>query len=1437
MSGARGRMEVPEGGVAPYPLSAPPPIIEHMFERGGLSGVSGVSGVPDVPGGPGRGAGRDGSGRGRDGAGPGRRPRYAELHAHSAYSFLDGASMPEELVSEASRLGLEALALTDHDGLPGVVRFAEAARVAGLPTVIGAELGLGSTGRTGPPGDDGRGYEAPTLPMPPLGAGGGGAPGSGWTSGAGGGRGDGRGEGRGGGWGDDQRGAQDDGGFPFPPPRTDRGTPRGGAARRRAPGTGASGFGPGTGMGTGTTSSGTSAAPPRGRRDPDGSHLLVLARGPEGYRRLSRAIGEALLASGTKGVAAYDLADLAARAGGPNGGEWLVLTGCRKGTVRRALEPVHGGSPATWDVAAARRELDRLVALFGTDNVAVEVTDLGHPLDATRNDVLAEMARAARLPLVATGNVHAARPGDQPVADVLAATRARASLEELDGWLPPVPAHLRSAAEMLARHARHPQAVTTAADLAEECRFDLRLVAPNLPPHPVPAGHTEESWLRELTYRGARRCYGPCPTDPSRGVADRGDGAHLGISAVDPREAWRLIDHELAVICELGFPGYFLIVHEIVEFCRRRGILCQGRGSAANSAVCFTLGITAVDAVRHRMLFERFLSPGRSGPPDIDMDIESGRREEVIQFVYERYGRRYAAQVANVISYRPRSAVRDVARALGYDVGQADAWSKGIERWGSLRGATTVPVGPSTDGAPGTTGPLIPVGTPEPTSGPLPVPASRASRATSTVPVPVRDWHAPPPADGVGEIPDPVVDLAERLLRLPRHLGIHSGGMVLCDRPVLDVCPVAWATMPGRTVLQWDKDDCADAGLVKFDLLGLGMLTALRLAFETCARTDPPGTFRDAAGGPIELGLHTLPQDDPAVYDLLCAADTVGVFQVESRAQMSTLPRLRPRVFYDIVVEVALIRPGPIQGDSVNPYLARRTGREPVTYLHPLLEPALGKTLGVPLFQEQLMQIAIDVAGFSPAEADQLRKAMGSKRSTERMEALHQRFLDGVARNGIDAPTGEAIFEKLRAFSDFGFPESHSFSFAYLVYASAWLKVHRPEAFYAGILAAQPMGFYSPQSLVADARRHGVRVLPADVARSGVHARVEETPSSDVPGADEVDGARVEPGLAALVRPRADLAVRLGLAPVRSVGEETAAALAAERDARGPFRDLADLAARVDLSTEQLEALATAGALDSFGRPRREALWAAGALGGEYGTTHGGRRRRRGGAAAGGGAGRGPTGSGGRDDARAPGADRELVGGLPVRSVGGRGRAYLPAGMSGAAGPAGRAPQALTPRWVQPPLPGTAVGLDAPELPGMDAVERSVADVWATGVTIDTFPTQFHRADLDAAGVLTVAALACAEHGSRLRVAGVVTHRQRPHTARGITFLSLEDETGMLNVVVSAGVWVRHQKVARRSAALVVRGIVERIDGVTNLVADRLERLDLQVPSRSRDFR
>ncbi|WP_225754250.1 error-prone DNA polymerase [Actinotalea sp. Marseille-Q4924] len=1129
--------------------------------------------------------------------------RYAELHAHSAFSFLDGASQPEELVQEAARLGLSAMAITDHDGLYGVVRFAQAARAAGVRTVFGAELHL-----------------------------------------------------------PDPAGVLD---------------------------------------------------PPTGSPDPRATHLLVLARGPDGYRALSRAIAEAHLATGTKGAADYRLEALAEAAAG----RWLVLTGCRKGAVRQALEGRRRPA-ATWDLDAARVELDRLTVLFGRDNVAVEVTDHGDPWDSERADALAELAARAGLPLVATGNVHHARPADADLAAALAAVRARSSLDDVDGWLPAAGRHLRSPAEMARHHRRHPHAVGTAAALADECAFDLALVAPSLPPYPVPPGHDEASWLRELVRRGAQDRYGPPGQERVAG-------------------AWAQVEHELDVIESLGFPGYFLIVHDLVDFCRRRGILCQGRGSAANSAVCYALGVTAVDAVRHGLLFERFLAPERDGPPDIDVDIESMRREEVIQYVYERFGRAHAAQVANVISYRPRSAVRDAARALGHDVGQQDAWSKSIERWGTLKGTEPSSSWHHLQKAP--------------TVGPGGVPATGRAAASSGGAGTGSVWgssdshdvvprHLPQTASDLAEIPEQVIDLADRFLRLPRHLGIHSGGMVMCDRPVIEVCPVEWARMPGRTVLQWDKDDCADAGLVKFDLLGLGMLSALRIGFELVAEHEG-----------VRLGLHSLPQEDPAVYDLLCAADTVGVFQVESRAQMATLPRLQPRCFYDIVVEVALIRPGPIQGGSVHPYINRVRGREPVTFLHPLLEKSLGKTQGVPLFQEQLMQMAIDVAGFTGAEADQLRRAMGSKRSTERMEALRGRLLAGMAERGIGPDVQEKIYDKLKAFADFGFPESHAFSFAYLVYASSWLKVHHPSAFYAGLLAAQPMGFYSPQSLVADARHHGVTVLRPDVQRSGVQAGLERLPDD----AAERSGVQAPPPPCTAPAPDLDLAVRLGLASVRGVGEDLATTLVQERTAHGPFVGLRDLVRRVRLSTAHLEALATAGALEGLGVTRREGLWAAGALAQEGPDT----------------------------------------------------------------------------------LPGVSVGVEAPTLPGMSAVEEAMADVWATGISPESYPTQYVREGLDAAGVLRVADVMRHEAGRRIAAAGVVTHRQRPGTAQGVTFLSLEDETGLLNVICSAGLWRRFRTVARGSAALVVRGTVERADGATNLVAEHLAPLSLKVPATSRDFR
>ncbi|ADP80397.1 DNA polymerase III, alpha subunit [Pseudofrankia inefficax] len=1149
---------------------------------------------------------------------------YAELHCHSAFSFLDGASQPEDLVEEAARLGLSALALTDHDGMYGVVRFAEAAEQVGLRTLYGVEVSLA-------PGPD------------------------------------------------------------RPVPGPDTGEPRPGPRRPGPPG--------------------EAPAPRPGVPDPVGDHLLVLARTPEGYRRLSRAVSDAHLAGGEKGRPLTSLDVLAAAAGD---GHWQILTGCRKGLVPAAL--------AAGGLDAARVALDGLVGRFGRDNVAVELWDHAHPLDSDRNDALYGLAQEAGLTCVATNNVHYATPSAGRLAAVMASIRARRSLDEMDGHLPPAgAAHLRSGAEMTDRFARYPGAVEAAARVGTESAFNLRLVAPRLPDFPVPPGHTEASWLRLLTMQGAARRYGPP-------VRERVGGAYDQLA------------HELTLIESLGFPGYFLIVHDIVEFCRREDILCQGRGSAANSAVCYALGITGVDAVSFGLLFERFLAPERDGPPDIDLDIESGRREEVIQYVYGRYGRDRAAQVANVISYRSRSAVRDVARALGFSPGQQDAWSSGIDRWSPLPAAA-------------------------PPAPPAAVPAVPAA----VTPGP---GQAVEPADRIGTaIPVEVVGLAGQLLGFPRHLGIHSGGMVICDRPVAEVVPVEWARMPGRTVIQWDKDDCAVAGLVKFDLLGLGMLGALHLAF---------ALIRDHHGRHLDLG--EIPPEDPAVYDMLCAADSIGVFQVESRAQMATLPRLRPRRFYDLVVEVALIRPGPIQGGSVHPYIRRRNDLEEVTYPHPLLERSLKKTLGIPLFQEQLMQMAIDVAGFTAAEADQLRRAMGAKRATERIDRLRERFYQGMATNGITGAAADELYTKLAAFANFGFPESHSVSFAFLVYASAWIKLYYPAAFCAALLNAQPMGFYSPQSLVADARRHGVTVHGPDLNASGAGAILtgEGRPAglaepvwdgepAGEPVGDVPAPARIGVGAAAgqappngeadgLTGPRHP-AVRLGLAGVRLIGTANAERIVAARDVGGPYRDMADLARRTGLAAAQLEALATAGAFGCFGLARREALWAAGA-----------------------------------------------------------------------------AAQARPDR-----LEGTALVGDpaavAAHLPGMSGAEEIVADLWATGITPSRYPTEFVRDRLDALGVVVATRLARLPGDRRVVVAGVVTHRQRPATAGGTTFLNLEDETGLVNVICSRGVWVRHRVVATSAPALIVRGRLEKADGVVNVIAERLERLPLAVARRSRDFR
>jgi error-prone DNA polymerase len=1073
---------------------------------------------------------------------------YAELHAHSNFSFLDGASSPEELLEEAVRLGLHGLALTDHDGLYGVVHLAEAADVQPeIKTVFGAELSL--------------------------------------------------------------------------------------ELRK----------------------------PQNGEPDPEGGHLLVLARREEGYHRLARALTQAQFNGGEKGRPLYRSEELSDTAGG----HWTVLSGCRKGQVRRALD-VEGP-------AGAERELRLLMDLFGDENVLVELSDHGDPLDSARNDALSACASRLGLGIVATGNVHYATEAQYPLATALAAVRSRRSLDELDGWLPASDRfHLRSGAEMAAAFGRYPGAIERTVEVADDLAFRLRTARPGLPKLDVPDGRTPMSWLRELVWQGAERRY-PGMTDDARARITR----------------------ELEVIEAKDFPGYFLIVYDIVRFAREHGILCQGRGSAANSAVCYLLDITAVDSIKYGLPFERFLSSMREEEPDIDVDFDSDRREEVIQYVYARYGRANAAQVANVITYRPKNAVRDMAKALGHSPGQQDAWSKRIESWGSIETSSE------------------------------------------------------------DDIPAEVVGLAQQVLRFPRHLGIHSGGMVLTDRPVGEVCPIEHARMEGRTVLQWDKDDCAWMGLVKFDLLGLGMLSALNYAFEQIA-----GTLGE------QWNLGDIPKEEPAVYDMLCRADSIGVFQVESRAQMGTLPRLRPRSFYDLVIEIALIRPGPIQGGAVHPFIRRKLGEEPVTYLHPKLEPVLERTLGVPLFQEQLMQMAVAVGGCSAEDADLLRRAMGSKRGQEKISTLKAKLYEGMAVNGITGSDADAIYEKIEAFANFGFAESHAISFALLVYVSSWIKLHYPGVFLAALLRAQPMGFYSPRTLTADAVRHGVEVLRPDIARSDVFPVLEELMAAQggpTGSATCVDPAQPEihefdpqtPLDMTSHRRDARYGVRLGLAGVTQIGEKVAEHIVTERSSGGPYTSLADLARRTGLNAAQLEALATAGAFESMGLSRRQAIWEAGT------------------------------------------AAQEKAGYLSGTAV-----------------------------FVQPPL-----------LPLLSPAEQLAADLWATGISTDDHPITHLRSRLDERRIYRADQLLTTESGRRIEVGGVVTHRQRPATAGGVTFLNLEDETGLINVICSTGVWNRYRRVAREAPAMIIRGILERSpEGVVNLIADRLESLTVAAPVRSRDF-
>jgi error-prone DNA polymerase len=1029
---------------------------------------------------------------------------YVELHCHSNFSFLDGASPPDELVAVAHQLGYRALALTDHNGLYGIIRFNQAAQRMGIRPIFGAEVTLDN-----------------------------------------------------------------------------------------------------------------------------GHHLLLLAKDASGYANLSQLITAAKM-SCQKAEARVTEEQLSTYHKG-----LIALSGCLKGEIPSLV--LQGEGKQAERVASHYREL------FGSESFYLELLHHDLPTHEVLCDKLSSLGRRLSLPCVAANNVHYATPDGRRLQDVLTCIRYHTTLDAAEALLyPNAERCLKSPVEMVRRFRRYPQAIENSEAIAAQCRFSLSTLPTSLPSFAVPEGHTSASFLRELVYQGAKERWGQ-------------------LNAAQTHQ----LEHELTLINKLDLAGYFVIVWDIARFCRDSGILAQGRGSAANSAVCYCLGITAVDPIKLKLLFERFLSEERKEPPDIDIDIANNRREEVIQYIYHKYGRERAAMVCEVISYRGRSAVRDVGKVLGFSLEETDRLAKLMHHYSGSSELEAV------------------------------ITEARLNADNKRVVL--------------------LLELTLQIQKYPRHLGIHVGGMVITGRPLSEIVPIENATMPNRSVIQWDKDDAAEVGLIKIDLLGLGMLSLIDIAFKLIRQT------RGLTIDPARLGY-----DDPKVYDLLCQAETVGVFQVESRAQMNTLPRLKPRCFYDLVVEVALIRPGPIQGEMVHPYLRRRKGEEKITYPHPSVKPILERTLGIPLFQEQGMQVAIAAAGFSPSQADELRRAMGHKRSHERMEALSLNLINGMVKNGIPQPVAMRIYKQLTAFADYGFPESHAASFASLVYVSAYLKVYFAPEFYCSLFNSQPMGFYTSASVVYEAQRRGVVILPIDVSRSKWDCTVESGK------------------------------VRLGLRYVKSLGEASRGVIERELSQR-PFSSIEDFVFRTGLNQGVFEQVALVGGFDCFGISRRQAMWKVLSLAGKSGNE------------------------------------------------------------------------------LQMETPDAGASL----LPLMLPVEELTADF--KGMDLSTGPhlMRFARAELTSRGVKSAIELKGIPDKRRVQVAGIVVIRQRPGTAKGFVFITLEDETGFVNVVVKPDLARQFGRVVTDSKALLVTGELQKTDGVINVIGKSFIPMefgsaDLKV--KSRDF-
>jgi error-prone DNA polymerase len=1014
--------------------------------------------------------------------------------------------------------------------------------------------------------------------------------------------------------------------------------------------------------------------------------LLVSSRA--GYQNLCRLITKMKLRA-KKGEGTVQKEELEEHAHG-----LICLTGGADGPLAAALQ--HGGSDE------ARKRVEQLVGIFGAGNVYVELQRHFHREEETRNRAAIAIARSLNLPLLATNGVCYAAAKDRELCDAFTAIRDHRTLSTAGRLLARnSERHLKSSQEMQQLFADLPEAINNTLELSSRLEFTLNDLGYQFPLYPVPEGETMNSFLRERAWEGFRQRYGRTTNDMQT-------------------RARHQIERELVLIEKLKLAGYFLIVWDLVRFCREQNILVQGRGSAANSAVCYSLGITAVDPVGMELLFERFLSEERGEWPDIDLDLPSGdERERVIQYVYRRYGERGAAMTANVITYRNRMAAREMGKVLGFD----------------------------------------------------PETLAKISAAVAT-------WEFRDENDALDRrFRDAGLDLRHPRLRkyyelclavqdMPRHLGQHSGGMVICQGQLDSVVPLEPASMPGRVVVQWDKEDCADMGIIKVDLLGLGMMAVLKDSIELISKH-----YRE------EVDLAHLPQDDSAVYSALQQADTIGLFQVESRAQMSCLPRLRPKRFYDIVVQVAIIRPGPIVGQMVNPFLLRRQGREDVTYPHPSLEPVLKRTLGVPLFQEQLLRLAMIAANFSGGEAEDLRRAMGFKRSQARMKEIEARLRAGMTDNGIPPEAQEKIILSITSFALYGFPESHAASFALIAYASAFLKCHYLAAFTAALLNNQPMGFYSPATIVKDAQRHGLKMLPVDVTCSEWMCTLEAVASGQWPVASKTAGGTP--------------ALRLGLRYVRGLREEGAQALVRAR-MLAPFASIHDLTRRVpELRKDELTTLAEIGALNAVGNPPRR-----------HGDTEKDKNKTR----------RFPL------ILKYSISNQESA--ISIASVPPCLRGEEVFHRRDALWQVERAVRGSGPLLEKVPEP------DSPSpLKPMNLEERLVADFHGTGLTVGPHPMAYRRDWLNAMGIRRASELRDIPNGKRLRIGGCVITRQRPGTAKGFVFLSLEDETGVANAIITPDLFHRNRLLLTSERFLAIEGILQNQDNVISVKAERVQPL------------